>query len=400
MEAPPPGNSTSSELTTLPAHLRPHYSAFLEPGRVLLTGHSHQAWPDVARAAMIEAFDDAAAHADDKWSRAMDKADRVRRGVAERIGAVPEEIALAASTHELVARFLSALDLRARPHLVTTSGEFHSAHRQLSRLREEGVDVTFVDAHPVRTLAERLAAAITPKTAAVLASTVLFETSSVVPNLRAVAERAHAAGAHVLFDAYHAFGVVPFRMEDFGGGPVFLVAGGYKYAQWGEGVCFLRAPSGTGLRPVYTGWFSDFAGLAAPRPTDPQRAAPVQYGPRPADVFAGSTYDPVSHYRAAAVLDFFEREGLTVARLRDLSLAQTSLLLRGLDAFDVATPREPAQRGGFVSVRMPAAQRAVAALKGKGVVTDARGDLLRLGPAPYVTETELAIAIEALRLLA
>ena len=29
-------------------------------------------------------------------------------------------------------------------------------------------------------------------------------------------------------------------------------------AQWGEGVCFLRAPRDTTMRPVYTGWFSDF----------------------------------------------------------------------------------------------------------------------------------------------
>ena len=125
-----------------PEVLRRHYSCFLHHDRVLLTGHSHQAWPDVARHGLIEAFDDAAAHADDKWGRAMAAADEVRAAVASRIGAQADEIALAASTHELVARLLSALDWRKRRHIVTTAGEFHSLHRQLKRLSEEGIEVS------------------------------------------------------------------------------------------------------------------------------------------------------------------------------------------------------------------------------------------------------------------
>ncbi|MEZ4465995.1 MAG: hypothetical protein R3F43_16430 [bacterium] len=63
----------------------------------------------MAAAAMAQAFHDAADHVDDKWSQVMDQADRVRQAVAARIGGRPEDVALAASTHELVARFLSAL---------------------------------------------------------------------------------------------------------------------------------------------------------------------------------------------------------------------------------------------------------------------------------------------------
>src|SRR4051812_37852026 len=121
-----------------PEALRSHYSCFLSSDRVLLTGHSHQAWPDVARAGMLESFDDAARFKDDKWSQAFAVAAAVRAYVAHALGAAPDEIALAQNTHELVVRFLSALDLQARPHLVTTSGEFHSITRQLRRLVEDG----------------------------------------------------------------------------------------------------------------------------------------------------------------------------------------------------------------------------------------------------------------------
>ena len=42
----------------------------------------------------------------------------------------------------------------------------------------------------------------------------------------------------------------------------FVVGGGYKYCQLGEGNCFLRIPAGTELRPIVTGWFSEFTALA------------------------------------------------------------------------------------------------------------------------------------------
>jgi hypothetical protein len=116
--------------------------------------------------------------------------------------------------------------------------------RQLRRLGEAGVEITWVDAAPADTLAERLAAAVRDDTAAVLASSVLFESSTIVPHLAAVAAAARRRGAQVLIDAYHAWHVVPFTLAELGGDEVFVVAGGYKYAQWGEGVCFLRVPPG------------------------------------------------------------------------------------------------------------------------------------------------------------
>ncbi len=378
-----------------PEALRPHYSAFLRPDRILLTGHSHQAWPDVARQGLSAAFDDAAEHVDDKWQRAAEVADGVRAAVVERIGGMADEIALGQSTHELVSRFLSALDLRRRPRLVTTSGEFHSLDRQLRRLAEEGVEVAFVDAAPHGSLGQRLAAAVDERTAALLVSTVLFETSTRVGDLGEAIEAAQRAGAEVLLDAYHAFNVVPFRVEELGPDPIFVTAGGYKYAQWGEGCCFLRVPPDTRLRPVYTGWFSDFTHLDSAR-----NAGAVSYGARPCDRFAGSTYDPASHYRALAVAGFFRENALSVGRLRELSLRQTGRILAGLEGFDVLTPRSPGDRGGFVALRLAEAAIVVQRLREQGVWVDSRGGVLRLGPAPYTTDDEIDRALEILRQLA
>ncbi len=379
-----------------PRALRAHYSQFLRvpadaPRRILLTGHSHQAWPDVAREGQDQAFVDAATHVDDKWDRVFEVQDELRGYIAGRIGAGARELAFASNTHELVARFLSALDLRRRPHLVTTTGEFHSMNRQLRRIAEEGVEVTWVDAAPADTLAERLAAQVRDTTAAVLVSSVLFETSTIVGNLDHVARRARAAGAHVLVDAYHAWHVVPFSLADAGGDDVFVVAGGYKYAQWGEGTCFLRVPPGTGLRPVYTGWFAGFAELEARH----DHAQPVGYPADGASAFAGSTFDPASFYRAAAVTRFARAQGLEPPALRALSLRQTSRIIEAAQRIGlaIATPLD-ARRGGFVAIDMPNAAPLVADLRREGIYVDARGTKLRFGPAPYVTDDEIDLAMD------
>ena len=242
---------------------------------------------------------------DDKWEHAFGQAERVREGFARLLGDAGGGIALAANTHDLLVRLLSALPLRTRPRLVTTDGEFHSIRRQLDRLEEEGLTVVRVPEAPLESLAARLGRAVDDRTALVLVSAVFFDTGRIARGLGDVAASCRRHGSRLLVDAYHALNVVPVSLAEDGLGDAFVVGGGYKYCQLGEGNCFLRIPPDTDLRPVVTGWFSEFTALA-----DRQRDERVAYGPG-GDRFAGSTYDPTSHYRAVAVFDFFHERGLT-----------------------------------------------------------------------------------------
>ncbi len=346
--------------------------------RLLLTGHSHQAWPDVAREGITEAWDDAALALGRKWDRAAVKAERLRAGVRMLVGDPDAEVTLGASAHELLVRFLSALPLAARPRLVTTDAEFDSARRQLDRLAEAGVEIVRVAAAPVDSLAERVAAAVDPRTAAVVVSSVLYETCRIVPGLDVVADACGATGTELLVDAYHQLGVVPLALEAAGLQDTWILGGGYKYLQLGEGNCFLRIPPhASAMEPVVTGWFADES-----------------------DRFAGSTYDPTSHYRAARVLDFFDEQGLTPPGLREISLRQRGLLADAFDALDLSddlvtrdreTPAE--EYGGFLALHSPRAAELREALAGRGVHVDHRGRHLRLGPAPYVSDEQLLEAM-------
>ena len=369
--------------------LAPHYSRFRVAERLLLTGHSHQAWPDVGFAAQQQAWLDAAELVDEKWTRAAEQANRVRAHWKRLLNDDEGDVALGQNTHELVTRLISALPLRQRPKLVTTDGEFHTIRRQLNRLAEEGVELVKLHARPAETLADRIARAVDDRTACVLVSSVLYETAEIVPGLERAAAACDRHGAALLIDAYHHVNVVPFDLRDMRVERAFITGGGYKYCQLGEGNCFLRVPADTRMRPLLTGWFAEFEALE-----ESAHETHVHYGAGAA-AFAGATYDPTAHYRAAAVFEFHVRQGLTPQRLREISRHQVGLLQRDIEALDIppAVARVEAiageRRAGFLAIRSPRAHELCVALRTEGVLTDFRGDVLRLGPAPYVSDAQL-----------
>jgi kynureninase len=149
------------------------------------------------------------------------------------------------------------------------------------------------------------------------------------------------------------------------------------------------------MRPVLTGWFAAFEALEEP---DQGR---VLYGDGAA-AFGGATYDVTSHYRAAAVFAFHEQQGLTVDRLRAISRHQVGILKTEFERLDVSPkvariePMPDDRRGGFIAIRAAAAKEIAHRLRERGVFVDARGDLLRVGPAPYLREDQLRDAVAAL----
>jgi kynureninase len=384
------GAFDAAALYASPNALARDYRSFDVANRLLLTGHSHQAWPDRALDGQRQAWEDAARLVDEKWERAMAVAERVKRGYARLLGEPGADIALGQSTFDLVTKLLSALPLRERPRMVTTDGEFHSIRRLLDRWAEQGLEVVKVAAYPAATAADRIAAAVDDRTAAVLVSSVYYLTAHIVPGLRHVADACRHHGARLVVDAYHHLNVVPFSVSDDGLEDAFVTGGGYKYCQLGEGNAFLRVPPGCELRPALTGWFAEFSARAAS--ADP---GTVAYGPGAAR-FAGATYDPTSHYRAAAVFDFFAERALGVDLLREVSRHQVERLAAGFDALDVDPALADRDRsvplaevGGFLALRTPHAGTLFDALRRRGVLTDHRGDVLRLGPAPYLSDAQL-----------
>ncbi len=275
------------------------------------------------------------------------------------------------------------------PRVVATRGEFDSLDLILREYARRGrIALSFVEARDDDAFAaEDVLAAITPGTNLVVVSQVMFQTGQMLPELPAIIARAHAAGARVLLDVYHSLGVLPVAIAALD--VDFAVGGSYKYLRGGPGACFVYVHPlhlDSGLRTLDTGWFAKAAPFAYERPDLPRFAAG-------GDAWLESTPAVLPFYQARAGQAFTQAVG--VARLREYSLRLQQRLVALLAERGVAARGGTGDRGAFVVVRDTGAQARAEALARRGIVTDARGEWLRLCPDVLTTDEELARAADA-----
>ena len=368
------------------------YQRFLQAnaGKQHFACHSHHYWPDVTRDAMLEYWDDTARLVDDKWQYIFaEKVPQTQQLIADILQLPqPEQIVFAPNTHELVMRLLSCFDLRQPLHILTTDSEFYSFSRQVKRLAEyDNITIEAIPTEPYATFEQRFIAAAEARSPHfIFCSQVFFNSGIALTDLTGFVQKlAACTDAMIAIDGYHAFMALPTDLSSIAE-RIFYLAGSYKYAQGGEGCCFMAVPLSSTDRPLYTGWFAEFGTLAA------EKSATVLYS-EDGYRFAGATMDFSALYRLNAVLRLFKQQGISVGRIHQyvqqlqrvflakLTEAQhgklhtSSLLTNNLD-----------YHGHFLTFRCgnPAEVAELAAmLKRNGIETDYRGDRLRFGFALY-----------------
>jgi len=276
------------------------------------------------------------------------------------------------------------------PRVVATRGEFDSLDLILREYARRGrVTLAFVepDERGLFTAPDMLKA-IAAGADLVVVSQVMFQTGQAMPELAKIVAGAHAAGARVLLDVYHSLGVFPVDLAALD--VDFAVGGSYKYLRGGPGACFLHvAPRHLDARlaTLDTGWFAKDSPFTYARPDPPRYAAG-------GDAWLESTPAVLPLYQARAGQRFTQAIG--VARLREYSLELQRRLVTLLAQRGVAAQGGTVDRGAFVTVRDRAAPALSAALEARGIVTDARGEWLRLCPDVLTTDKEMVAAAAAL----
>jgi kynureninase len=380
--------------------LRADFSRFraANPRRINLAAHSHHEWPDVTFEAQMRCWDDAARLAGDKWGLVFGElVPALQQGIAAILNLPdPTTIAIAPNTHEFLRRVLSCFPAGRPVRILSTDAEFHTFRRQVARLEEDGMAAcTYVPAEPCETFALRFQeAAAQGGHDLVFVSQVFFTSGATCGDVAALAAAVPDGETFIVIDGYHGFMARPTDLAKVAV-RVFYLAGGYKYAMAGEGVCFLHCPPGYGPRPRDTGWFAEFGALAAaPGKT-------VGY-PRSGARFLGATFDPVGIYRMRAVLAWMAAKGLGIAQVHAHASSLMGhflerlapLGLRGLTRADLVTPfGEGAAHGNFLSFRAPHAGAIEAALAAVDVHADHRGDRMRLGFGLGTTREDVDAAI-------
>jgi len=217
-------------------------------------------------------------------------------------------------------------------------------------------------------------------------SQVMFGSGRVFERAGELAALARPDGPWVVIDGYHAFMALEAPFDGDAASSAFYLGGGYKYAMSGEGCAFMHAPGGYGPRPPVTGWFAEFEDLTLP-------PGSVGYA-RDAGRFLGATFDPSALYRFTAVRRMLAENGLTTARISAHSEKLQRQLLGSLGASalgnaELLNPLDGAPHARFLAFRSPDAQRWYAQLKERNVITDVRGDVLRIGFGIYQDEEDV-----------
>lgn len=397
--------TTHSERAALPSlDLAAEFSHFRQnwPEQLHFAAHSHHFWPDVTREAQLRCWDDAARLIDGKWDEVLGPVWRkAAEGVARHLnlpgidGLVP-----ANNTHEFVNRLLSCLPRDRVPRILTDDAEFHSFRRQIERLAEEGlIALTVVPAEPFADLTERLVAtAKAGNPDMVFVSQVQFNSGHALTDLEALVAGVSAPERLVVIDGYHGFLARPTDLSAIAD-KAFYIAGGYKYAMAGEGACFMHCPPGFGMRPRDTGWYASFGALSGPQ----GGVAYAEGGWR----FMGATFDPSGLYRMGAVFDWLDAKGLDAAAIHAHAHALQAIVAEGLArrpcgvlALDnLVVPLSGSARGNFLTFRHADAPAWHDRLAEAGIVTDLRGDRLRLGFGLYQNAEDARLLLERLMTL-
>ncbi len=367
-----------------------YYSQFLQKNMGIqhYAAHSHHYWPDVTRQATLQYWDDSANYVDEKWNYFFtEKIPATQKLIANILNlSNPEQIVFAPNTHEFVYRILSCFNMKKEIRILTTDAEFYSFERQSQRLVEQQcARIDKISTEPFSTFEARFIEKIkTEPYDVIFLSHVFFNSGLVVADLQRIVESVTNPQTVIIIDGYHGFMAVPTDLSAIQD-RIFYLSGSYKYAQGGEGCCFLHVPQGCSLRPSYTGWFAGFSEL-----TD--HAQQVTY-PNSGLRFAGSTMDFTALYRLHSVLELFKSEGITVAAihshiqnlqrnfidylpiLNSKQLSIDNLIYHNLD-----------QHGHFLTFDLGTidlAKNFHALLASKSVKTDYRGSRLRFGFGLY-----------------
>ena len=317
-----------------------------------------------------------------------DLATKVGDRLGALLGAEPGSISLHQNVTLTQAVITSCFDFHApRNKVVMVDMDFPSIVYFYEELQRRGARLEIVRSEDgIRIPLEKLLAAIDEQTLLVPVSYVLFR-SACIQDARAIIERAHSVGAHVVLDVFQAAGTVPVNFHELG--VDFAVGGVLKWLCGGPGVAYLyvRPDLRSKLEPALTGW------MAHKRPFNFE-VGPVDRRDDGFRFLNGTPHVPAL-YACQPGFDIISQIGLE--RIRAKSIRQTERLIQGALArgWRVNSPRDSAERGGTVSVDCPHAHEVTRELVARDILVDFRPKAgIRLSPHFYNRDEEIDLALD------
>jgi len=342
---------------------------------------------DVTRAA-AERYLDSWNRSGMDWDAWMAEVALAKDAFAKLIGAATSDIAVFGSVSAAASAVASALDLESERRRIVVSGmEFPGvAHVWLAQGRR-GAHVCQIPVRDDVIEPNDYDLLIDERTALVSACHGWY-VNGFVQDVGRIAARARAAGALSFVDAYQTLGAVPVNVRDLG--VDFLATGTLKFLMGVSGIAFLyvRPEIVESLHPTATGWF----GRVDPFAFD---ARTLDWSPN-ASRFDAGTPPVVNAYIARAGMEIIDDVSpaslrawheVLARRLIDGGRAR-GLVLHGTD--DVS------HKTATTAFVVPDSHGIEAAMRARGVLPSARGQVIRLAPHFYTTLDDVDCALDTL----
>jgi len=277
---------------------------------------------------------------------------------------------------------LSCFDFKKpRNKIVYTDMNFPSVMYLMEEQKRRGARIELVATRDgIGIDQEQLLAAIDEETLLVPVSHVLFR-SAFIQDARAIVRRAHEVGALVILDVYQSAGCVPVELAAWEvdmavGGSVKWLCGGP-----GAGFLYVRPDLAARLKPMNTGWQAHARPFAF-------ETGPMAWG-EPAWRFLNGTPNIPALYAARTGYQIIREIGVQSIRERSLELTGLIIKQAGEAGIEVTAPKNPAQRGGTVALRVPDPETVCAKLLAQNIIVDWRPRAgVRVSPHFYTTEEE------------
>ncbi len=303
------------------------------------------------------------------------------------IGAGPRTVVMQQNVSICQAIVLSCFDWNAKRNKIVSEEMNFSTNLYLYQ-QPGGRLVTVPSADRVTVPLEKMLAAIDDETALVSVSHVCFR-SSYIQDLAAITQRAHQVGAKVVADLYQSAGTVPVNVEELGvdfatGGSVKWLCGGP-----GAGYLYVRRDLLGKLKPRMTGW-------AAHR--EPFAFSLEHEFADGIERFLNGTPNVPAMYAARSGYEIVNQAG--VQSIRAKSMRQTARLIELAEeaGFRVNSPKNPAERGGTVSIDVPNGYEVNKELSRRDFLADFRpGAGIRVAPHFYSKDEELDLIVREIR---
>ncbi len=250
---------------------------------------------------------------------------------------------------------------------------------------DKGLELRVVDP-------EEVEAAITDEVAVMMLTEVDYRTGR-LHDMKALTENAHREGVITVWDLAHSAGAIPVDLT--AAKADFAVGCTYKYLNGGPGspaFVYVAPKHSDGVKPALSGWLGHEAPFAFDLDYRPAEGVErMRVGTPP--IIALSSLE--------AALDIWDDVEMSDVRERSIQLSQ--LFIAEVEArcpeLELASPRDPEQRGSQVSFRFDNGFAAMQALIARDVIGDFRApNIMRFGFTPlYLDEKDVVVAAEILQ---